>query len=917
MRKFLYRTFLLTLLTAGCLLLMLQSKSVKDHFAQILTQKLQEKTGFTLLVKDCGIAYPLALHIGQLECQTPHIVIDNLFCRMPLSSLLFKGWAIDTLIIDEVALDKRMISSGESPLPPSFGIANLQIKRLLIDDTPVSLEGGIKWDKEEGVFSGVLNLNSLPCHFRFSKERLFAICSQGSVEADFRFDEQQLVVKRLNVESDAFSVQGEGCFDTQSLQLSSTLNIVAFEQEIKGVLSGSLTSPHLQANLKEMELTASAHWDEGILLASVNLASPQFETIHFDTQLFSSHLLWPYTLEYHANKLNLRSEGAWKFDWGSFALYVDSLSGNYTHFPFALTEAAMIRNRDCSPLSFTFGGGTLYTTIDYIADSVHTTTRARNLPSEIFELWLPPLPFTSTVAIEAFLYGSPKSLNGHIQLDLDRMKILDETYVKLPPLQAHCQATLKEEKLECVGTIIGAGPYPMTLSATLPFKCQVLPPKVTIDQKSPIQAELTASGEISPYLQLFYSDTTNITGQAAIALAMEGTLENPQMSGELSLENGTFESYTLGTLFENISAKIIGRGSQVHLSKFSAETNKTRTVNATGTLALDPAGFYPFSILVNTNHAPIFQLDEARIITSGPLQLQGNLKSALISGDLTIERADFEIPKQISSSIKDLDVTYINQPEEEEPPTTFTLAREIFPIALDIRVRAQKGIHLTGKDLASEWRGEAFIKGSPLAPQLFGKVEAIKGEQLLNGKMFYLNQGSITFAGNYTDKASLYAIAEHEIGDISAEIVLKGPVNNPRIAFRSNPPLSQPEILSLILFNKPLPEISSLQGAELNQTFSALNTNVDDDVDLMAKLRKSLRIDRLEFNHSDNNGQTDISVMVGKYVTPGILVLVNKSVTTDAKSVAISANLIKSFKLQAEIDEEANSHLLLKWKRDY
>ncbi len=915
MGKFIYRMTILMLLVIGCFHLMLQSKSVKDHFSNMLS----EKTGHSLTIKDWSLTYPFTLQINSLEFASPHIEVNNLFCRINLFSFLSKKWVINTLVIDEMALDEGFPSEGKSPFPPSLEISKFQVKTLRVKEYSFSLEGGVKWNPQEPFLTGVVHWNDNPIHLTLSKQNFwhfFAISSQGSIEADFFLEEDLIRLKQVSLLSDLLTLKGAGKINTGDHSIAASFNISTFEQQIPFELSGFLSSPAIKAKYNDLEFTAKAQYAGGKLNASLSLTSPQFETVNLETELFTSAKLWPYSLTYHTKKANLQSEGAWKFDWSGVALYIDSLSGDYGGFPFALNDTAMIRNRECSPLFFTFANGTIYTTIDYIGDNIHTTTRAKNLPSELFELWLPPLPFTSSVDIEAFLYGSPKSLNGQIQLDLERMKVLDETYVKLPPLQAHCRATIKEEKLECTGTIIGAGPYPMTLSASLPFKCQLWPPKLTIDQKSPAQAEITASGEISPYLHLFFSDTTNITGEAAIALSMEGTLENPQLAGELTLENGTFESYTLGTTFENISAKIIGRGSQVHLAKFSAETNRIRTVNATGSMALDANQNYPFAITINTHHTPLIQLDLASMITSGQLMLQGNLNEAALSGDLKIERADFELPKQLSQSIKEVEITYINQPEHEEPPTTFKISQEIFPVSLDIRLHALRGINLTGKDLSMEWRGETFIKGTASSPQLFGQVEAIKGEQLINGKMFSLKQGNITFSGNYSDKASLYVIAEHEIDDISAEIVLKGPVNNPLISFRSNPPLSQPEILSLILFNKALPEITSLQGTELTQTFSALNS-AGDDADILGKLRKAIGIDRLEFSHSDTHGQNDFSLKVGKYVTPGILVLVNKSMTSDAKSLTISANLIKSVKLQAEIDEDANSHLLLKWKHDY
>lgn len=613
------------LLVLGVLCLMLQSKSVRDHFAHMAEEKLELHTGLKFTIKDWRVTLPLAVEIREVECK--NLKIENLFIR---PKLLAGKWVFDTIAIEEITLDKEWFGKGGGALPPSFEVAHLQINKLRINDTALTIDGGIKWNSSLNTLTSLLQINNIPLHFQLKKNHLFAIAPQGSFEGDLDFT-------NYRVHTDHFTLNGSG----------TSFNLTAYGHEIGCEISGPLHSPTLLATYNDLKLTGSAHWDEGVLFASLELNSPKYDQVHLETQLFTSEVFCPYSLSCRTKKIDLQSVGAWKFDSDGYALFVDSLEGEYAGFPFALKETAMIRNHECSPLSFALAGGTLYATIDSISDNIHTTLRAKNLPSELFELWLPPLPFTSSVDIEAFLNGSPKSLNGQIQLDLGRMKVLDETYVKLPPLNAHCLATLKEEKLECSGTIIGAGPYPMTLSASLPFKCQLLPPKITIDQKSPIRADLTASGEISPYLQLFYSDTTNITGQASIALSVDGTLENPQMAGELTLENGTFESYTLGTLFENISAKIVGRGPQAKLLKFSADTHGQKSITATGSLMLEPSELYPFTAQIHTHNAPLLQLDLAQINASGPLQLKGNIEEATISGDLTVERANFELPKNI------------------------------------------------------------------------------------------------------------------------------------------------------------------------------------------------------------------------------------------------------------------------------
>jgi translocation and assembly module TamB len=216
----------------------------------------------------------------------------------------------------------------------------------------------------------------------------------------------------------------------------------------------------------------------------------------------------------------------------------------------------------------------------------------------------------------------------------------------------------------------------------------------------------------------------------------------------------------------------------------------------------------------------------------------------------------------------------------------------------------------------------------------------VEGEYDFNGKIFNLTQGNIHFNGPLTKKTSLYIVASKEISNIAsnyqsqnayldgrttktfdhlrADIIVKGQVTKPVISFRSDPPLSQREILSYILFNRGISDITTDQGDQLSQSFISLNSSdqTSQTTDFLSRLRNNIGIDRLDFaSGSDQNN--DYSLQVGKYLTENIFVSINKSINAAVNRVAIEANLRQNLKAQAEVGDDSQIRTSLKWKKDY
>jgi len=319
--------------------------------------------------------------------------------------------------------------------------------------------------------------------------------------------------------------------------------------------------------------------------------------------------------------------------------------------------------------------------------------------------------------------------------------------------------------------------------------------------------------------------------------------------------------------------------------------------------------------MLHLENATTINQDFVQASFSGDLSLLGDLKTGHLAGSLDAHEAIFTIPDQASAMLNTVDVTFINQPNNETIPQAQALdiSSNEWPLTFDIAVNFPKNLRIEGNFLTSIWQGKLNLQGSDILPMIFGEIKVDHGQYLFNGKPFKINQGNITFAGEPANKTSLYIIANRDLDEVEIDIILKGPIKNPSISFRSNPPLPQREIISWLLFNQGTSEISSFQGSQLSESITNLDSN-QQSTDVMTKIRNTLHIDRLDISRTGTGNDSQMNFKVGKYISDDVLLSINRSTVN---RLAIEAALTKRVKLQAEVGDDAQGIMLLKWKKDY
>lgn len=390
-------------------------------------------------------------------------------------------------------------------------------------------------------------------------------------------------------------------------------------------------------------------------------------------------------------------------------------------------------------------------------------------------------------------------------------------------------------------------------------------------------------------------------------------LSHTQEGSRLQVEANAFPPELLQLLLPglpfatplSIQGQLACVNQQIHLSEFSIREESGSFLSATGQAELSNS--LPFQLHLTADHLLVVDSPYAKAWVKGEATLRGNKDHALLEGELEGEEVQIALDHTPPFSVPSIDFQYVTAPK------TGTTAISPAFLEFDLHVKFPKKFFISSQPLQSEWKGNLHLKG-PTNKLLFdGEVHLIKGEYALQDQKLRLSQGTLHLSGPTGTTSTLYLVMEKELERVRAELLVKGPVSDLKLSFRSSPPLPQREILSYLLFDRAIHELSSEQGEFVSDSFISLNQiQQAQSGDFFSKIKQKIGvIDRLGVNGE--------GLYLGKYLTKKLLVSFKKGISTLDNRFSVEAKLHKNLKAEAELNTggEGEGKVSLKWKKEY
>ncbi len=688
---------------------------------------------------------------------------------------------------------------------------------------------------------------------------------------------------------------------------------------------------NLKMGLQEVKLASVAMFLEdlyGSISGTIHLSAEEAKSgenslsrVAFESELDAKQATWPFHLVAEGgdkNYFQMRAGGTFGPLEDTFSFVLTELVAEHGGQNFSLTKpctsSLSFKEFNLGPLSLLAKSktqvGTLFATLRYEFLSspsfVETQIRVEGMPFDILDPFFPALLLSGSATASLHAAGSPGSLSGNVSLELKNLIFNDSLLPQTAPLEARFKGKIENWEVHLFGEVTGVGLEQVSIRSALlsPF------------EENKLRTSLHLKGDLGPLVQVFTSETILVDGKADLFLEVAGEMDSPEVSGTFTLEQGYLEHTTTGALFQN--GRAIGEleGQTLHIHSLIAQDENGGTLSATGKVILAKRENFPFSFAIDLDYAKILSTESMLGHGSGHLTFAGDLNEGTLKGAINVHSASFHIPDDPPAQLQSVDVTYINLPEGKLPPLVREDPSLYWPLHFDIQFTVPKDLFLLQEDLLrSEWRGSVALKGSSFYPEYHGSLKLIEGEYDYSGKIFTSEEATLTFNGEFESKTSLYVVASHQIENTKVDAILKGTVKQPNLSFRSNPPLAQREIVSLLLFNRADADVTTATPGDDIVNLIGQNRGKKGP-DPLTKIRKTIGIDRIDINTGDAS-TSDVSIRIGKYIGKRILLSLQTNIQTENNQIALEANISKNVKVQGEMGLEAEGKLSLKYEIEY
>ncbi|MCD2325415.1 translocation/assembly module TamB domain-containing protein [Sphingomonas sp. IC-56] len=408
-----------------------------------------------------------------------------------------------------------------------------------------------------------------------------------------------------------------------------------------------------------------------------------------------------------------------------------------------------------------------------------------------------------------------------------------------------------------------------------------------------------------------------LSGALGLAADFSGQVNAPQLTGVVRADDLTYTNETYGTRLTNM--KIDGRFSNdaLILNSMTARAGDG-TITAQGRVGLSAASGYPMELTADLRDAQLARSEALGATATGRLTVTKNAQVSKIEGNLTIPEARYEIIRQGAAEVPELtgirrrsQLAANNNRNQQAQPSQ---AAGTFD--LNIRVRADNRLFVSGMGLESEWSARINVGGTSAAPQVRGQLEIVRGTYSFASRRFEVERGVITFQGNQLTNPTIDLAASTTAEGITATLNVSGTAQAPQIAFTSSPNLPQEEVLARLFFGTNVTNLSATEAIQLAAAVNSLRGSGGGGLNPLGTLKSATGIDRLRILGADENSGRGTSLAAGKYLTDDIYI----EIITDARgftATQLEIALNRALSLLSQTGSFGGSSVSLRYSRDY
>ncbi len=394
----------------------------------------------------------------------------------------------------------------------------------------------------------------------------------------------------------------------------------------------------------------------------------------------------------------------------------------------------------------------------------------------------------------------------------------------LPPTRLSFEGRYSDGLLRLTGSSRIAGWPSLDLSARLHASISLQPPAF---EPAPGGLMVKVHGGSLPLALLgpLLPGVSQVGGMAELDLTVDGDLKAPRARGSLTIADGSLTVNATGQRISEITMLLRLDGRRLRIDQASCRAGNQLSISGWLDLPLGKGGSLELHARGKGVTVGLGVLGEAG--TDLDLGMTGPWSRPVIKGKLTPRR--MRITPGVSPPAA-MDEVVELRPGQKPPPLALP-SRDLSwrpggilgRASIDVSADLSQGLRVKVSEGFIELAGQARVTKEPGGPLIYRDVVTVRqGRLILAGRAFQLSRGRINFRGRSQPNPDIWARAVLRTGRNRITVNVAGTAEDPVLNLASEPPMSQADILSTIIFGRPAASLSNSQSQGLSAQALAL-----------------------------------------------------------------------------------------------
>ncbi|WP_208339313.1 translocation/assembly module TamB domain-containing protein, partial [Aetokthonos hydrillicola] len=264
--------------------------------------------------------------------------------------------------------------------------------------------------------------------------------------------------------------------------------------------------------------------------------------------------------------------------------------------------------------------------------------RINNFPLQTLNNFVKlPVGVTGNLNAIASVAGSIKNPQAKGEL-----QVTDATLNQKPLQSATASFGYNDGRLNFGSNILVSGAEPVTLTGSIPYK---LPFASVASASDGINLNVDVKNQGLGVLNLLNNQVAFESGNGAVSLAVDGTMNQPQVKGIANLSNATFTAQALPGKLTNVTANVLFNLDQINVQNFQGTFNKGQ-IQAQGNIPIfdnSPTQLgSPLTVNLDKLSVNLKTLYKGSV--DGNLQITGSALNPVVGGQLQLAKGEVLLP---------------------------------------------------------------------------------------------------------------------------------------------------------------------------------------------------------------------------------------------------------------------------------